>query len=80
MTYGTGKPDSLPETICRLVQEGKLPTKLTRKDIREYFEDQKPVKYLNVVLSNNCEGTGNYVKRGQKAWFRRLTEGVYVPI
>lgn len=80
MTHGRTKPDSLPENICELVREGRLPAKLTPNDVREYFRGQRPVTYLNVVLANNCEGTGNYVKRGQKAWFRRLSEGVYVPI
>jgi hypothetical protein len=67
----------LPATICNLVSEGKLPAILSTKDVFECLRGEFPDKYLRVVLANNCEGTGNYVKRGQKAWFRRVSRGLY---
>lgn len=68
---------SLLKTICHLVREGKLPQPFRRKDVYKYSNGEFALTYLNTFLANNCEGTGNYVNRGQHAWFRRLSKGLY---
>lgn len=68
---------SLPTRVCRLVREGELPRAFRTKDVYKYLNGEFALTYLNTVLANNCEGTGNYVNRGQRAWFRRLSEGLY---
>jgi len=68
---------SLPKRICHLVREGKLSRAFRTKDVHRHLNGEFALTYLNTVLANNCEGTGNYVNRGQRAWFRRLSEGLY---
>lgn len=71
---------SLPEAILRLVREGKLPKAFRTKDICEHLNGEFTLKYLKTVLPNYCEGTGNYIKRGHPAWFRRISAGLYEAI
>jgi ATP-dependent RNA circularization protein (DNA/RNA ligase family) len=68
---------SLPETIYALRREGKLPSPFSTEDVRKLLKGKFADTYLKTVLSNYCEGTGEYVMRGQKAWFRRVGKGLY---
>ena len=69
--------ESLPAKIAALRAEGKIPPQFGAKDVREFLEGQFADTYLNTVLANYCESTGDYVKKGQKPWFRRVSEGLY---
>jgi hypothetical protein len=69
--------DSLPGRIWTLHREGKLPTPFGAEHIRENLKEEYAENYINVVLANYCEGTGDYVKKGQRAWFRRVSKGRY---
>jgi hypothetical protein len=68
---------SLPERICALRRNGKIPTPFGAEHILEHLKDEFAETYLRSVLPNYCEKTGDYVKKGQKAWFRRVSEGRY---
>jgi hypothetical protein len=68
---------SLPERICGLHRDGKLPTPFGTEHIVEHLKGEFAGTYLRTVLANYCEETGDYVKKGQKAWFRRVSEGRY---
>jgi hypothetical protein len=66
---------SLPDRICGLHREGKLPTPFGTEHILEHLKGEFADTYLRTVVANYCEETGDYVKKGQKAWFRRVSEG-----
>lgn len=68
---------TLPEQIAALCTAGKLPAQFGTEHIREHLSGEFADNYLNVVLANYCESTGDYVKKGQRAWFRRVSEGRY---
>ena len=75
--FGDVTEDTLPAQIAALRAEGKIPSQFCAKDVRDFLQGQFADTYLNTVLANNCEITGDYVKKGQKAWFRRVSEGLY---
>jgi hypothetical protein len=54
-----------------------FPVILSTEHIRQHLQGEFADSYINVVLANYCEGTGDYVKKGQKAWFKRVSEGRY---
>lgn len=68
---------SLPERICALRRDGKIPTPFGTEHILELLKGDFADTYLHTVLANYCEETADYVKKGQKAWFRRVSEGRY---
>jgi len=78
MTKKSSEQDvTLPERIYALFREGKIPKPFGTEHILAHLGDEFADTYLRTVLANYCEGTGDYVKKGQKAWFRRVSEGRY---
>jgi hypothetical protein len=69
--------ESLSARIHALRKDGKIPAPFGTEHIKEHLSGEFSGNELNTVLANYCEVTGDYVKKGQKAWFKRVAEGRY---
>jgi hypothetical protein len=68
---------TLPEMITALYREGKLPKPFGVEDIGPQVRPLYSPTYLSVVLANYCESTGDYVIKGSRPRFRRVSRGRY---
>lgn len=68
---------TLPEIIIALYRQGELPTPFGVEDLSQHVGPFYAPAYLSVVLANYCESTGDYVIKGSKPRFRRVSRGRY---
>ena len=66
--------DNLADSIVR--QRGKLTHQFRVTNIRPLFADKFAENHIRTVLANYAQG-GNMVIRGQRARFRRVSNGLY---
>jgi len=69
---------ALADRIVALHKSHKLPMPFTVNDIRAHFRDGYSDNHIKTVLANYCEDTGDQVKKGRQARFRRIARGQYV--
>ena len=69
---------TLPEVIRSLHDQGRLPTPFGVADIHSQVSLIYSPAYLSVVLANYCERTGDYVLKGARPRFRRVSRGRYI--
>lgn len=67
----------LADKIVDLCKRGILPKRFGVADISKHFSGVYADNYIKTVLANYSEDTGNYVKRGQEARFKRVADGAY---
>jgi hypothetical protein len=72
-----GSESGLADKIVDLCKRGVLPKLFCVADIRKHFGNDYAENYIRTVLANYSERTGDYVKRGQKARFKRVAGGNY---
>jgi len=68
---------TLPEIIIALYRQGELPKPFGVEDLSQHVGPFYAPAYLSVVLANYCESTGDYVMKGSKPRFRRVSRGRY---
>ena len=71
---------SLGDQIVKLFKAGAMPNPMCTADVFKRFSGKYADKYINVVLANYEATTGDYVKKGRRALFRRVAEGRYVAL
>jgi len=68
--------ESLADRIVCSVPREKIPHQFRVADVRSLFSHNFSENHIRTVLANYAEG-GNMVSRGQRARFRRVSEGLY---
>lgn len=71
---------ALADEIVALYKKGRLPTPFTVNDIRKHFRGRFSDKHIKTVLANYCKDTGDQVKKGRLARFRRISRGKYISV
>jgi hypothetical protein len=72
------RDDALADRIVDFVKQGRIPQRFGVQHVREHFGDQYSEKHIMTVLPNFAVG-GYWVKKGQKARFKRVRaeKGLY---
>lgn len=73
------KTDAFVDQIVSMAKSGDLRLPLSSAVLVRAFPERKE-SYLRSLLANYCHPTGNYVVQGQRARFRRVAKGKYLPL
>ena len=76
--YYSCMPKALADQIVELVRQGIIPIPFGVEHVRKHFPEFSEGR-LTAVLPN-YERNGDMVRRGMRARFERVSEGLYKPI
>jgi hypothetical protein len=68
---------TLADKIVELRRKNLIPKRFRLSDVLAVLAGEYADDYIKTALANFCDRTGDYVKRGATARFRRVERGLY---